>query len=193
LEFKEAWEKLGAEKKQVHGVGCVEIREAHQKAGEADAFYSRASGIPVSVVTADCVPVLLARKDGGAVAAVHAGWRGTRAHILRELWKKLSAQGERPGDWIAAIGPAIGPCCYEVSEELARDFAAEFSAVAGAVPRPRYLDLPSINAQELRAIGMADVDLLRACTLCSKNPEFFSYRRDGAGTRQWSIVLRTGV
>jgi YfiH family protein len=193
--FQARWDDLAPHKKQVHGVVCAEATAPGQHLGELDALYSRKAGIPISVVTADCVPVLLARADGGAVAAVHAGWRGTRAGILRALWDRLRSEGERPADWVAAIGPAIGPCCYEVSPDLAEDFAREFawmgSSDAGiprAVPKNRHLDLPLINAEELRKIGLGGVDLLRACTLCSKEPGFFSYRKDGSGHRQWSVI-----
>jgi YfiH family protein len=192
------WEKRKPRWKQVHGVAAAEATIAGE-CGEVDALYTFASGSPIAVVTADCVPVLLARRDGAAVAAVHAGWRGTRAGILRALWQKLSARGERPADWVAAVGPSIGPCCYEVSEELAADFARDFGWVGaagdgetGAVPRHRHLDLPAINAAELQRLGFAEVDLLRACTKCSVNAEggskFHSYRREGGGTRQFSMI-----
>src|SRR5277367_6775607 len=109
-EFTANWDDLLPKKKQVHGIACAEIFKPAQELGEVDAVFSRVPGILVTVMTADCVPVLLSRKDGKAVASVHAGWRGTRAGIVRELWKELRAQGEKPADWVAAIGPAIGPC-----------------------------------------------------------------------------------
>lgn len=186
------WNAKRAAWKQVHGAAFAEVRESGQACGEVDALWTRKPGLPIAVVTADCVPVLLARRDGGAVAAVHAGWRGTRARILRRLFEGLAAAGEAPGDWVAAIGPAIGPCCYEVSEDLARDFAAQFAEVGGAVPRRRHLDLPAINRAELRSIGLFDVEVIRACTRCSMDgdgkPLFHSYRREGGGTRQYSVI-----
>lgn len=178
--------------KQVHGVAVAEVLEAGQGCGEVDALWTRKLGLPIAVVSADCVPVLLARRDGRAVAAVHAGWRGTRARIFRALFENLIVGDEKPGDWIAAIGPAIGPCCYEVSEELARDFASSFSSFSGAVPSHRRLDLPAINAAELQAIGLCEVELNRACTRClldaSGRPLYHSYRREGGGTRQYSMI-----
>lgn len=178
--------------KQVHGVAIAEVVEPGQSCGEVDALWTRGPGLPLAVVSADCVPVLLARRRGGAVAAVHAGWRGTRARIVRRLLECLAARGESPGDWSAAIGPAIGPCCYEVSEDLAREFAAEFADFSGAVPGHRRLDLPAINAAELRAGGLRDVELIRACTRCSADssgrPLYHSYRREGGGTRQFSMI-----
>lgn len=202
--LRELWESARPQWKQVHGIACAEVTRASQPCGEIDSLWTRASGVPIAIVTADCVPILLARRDGGAVAAIHAGWRGTRARILRALWNELAARGERPADWVAAIGPAIGPCCYEVSEELAADFEKEFAGMDGgpAVPRHRMLDLPAINRSELLAIGLREVDLIRACTRCSilasgtisggdAEPAYHSYRREGGGTRQYSMILRS--
>jgi YfiH family protein len=190
--FASTWEERRPRWRQVHGVRAVRVDATAQDCGETDALYGAVTGVPIAVMTADCVPVLLARKDGAKVAAVHAGWRGTRARILGALWDMLRAEGEKPADWVAAVGPAIGPCCYEVSEELAADFAREFPA--GAVPAHRRVDLPAINAGELGRLGLGGVDLLRACTRCATTadgaPRFFSYRREGGGTRQWSVVAR---
>jgi YfiH family protein len=188
----QGWEKVRPQWKQVHGVAIAQVSVAGQLCGEVDALWTRSAELPIAVFTADCVPVLLARKDGQMVAAVHAGWRGTRAHILRALWKDLSAQGESPSEWVAAIGPAIGPCCYEVSEEIASDFEREFSGLGEkvAVPRHRILDLPEINSRELSQIGVGKVEILRFCTRCDEG--FHSYRREGGGTRQYSAISRSG-
>jgi polyphenol oxidase len=188
--FREGFDERQPRKKQVHGVAIAEVERFAQELGEVDALWSRASGIPVSVVTADCVPILMARRDGRAVCAIHAGWRGTRAGIVVEAWRALGAEGQKPADWVAAIGPSIGPCCYEVSAELAVEFARAFPGLSTSlvVPRARHLDLPAINAEELRALGVGEVDLIRACTRCSSAPAFFSYRRDGSGHRQWSAI-----
>ena len=188
-QFQASWNEKKAIWKQTHGIACARIETSGQACGEVDALYSMQPEIPVAVMTADCVPILMARKDGGCVAAIHAGWRGTRSHILRELWKKFANEGEKPENWLAAIGPAIGPCCYEVSEELSQDFLAEFGPFA--VPSYRHLDLPAINQAELHKIGIEKVELLRACTKClllDGEPRFHSFRREGSGTRQWSAI-----
>ena len=198
--YQAAWQENKARWKQVHGNGFAEIVGAGQDCGEVDAVYSRFSGVPVAVMTADCVPILMSRRDGGAVAAIHAGWRGTRSGIVEELWRKLRSEGENPAHWVAAIGPSIGPCCYEVSEELAADFSKTFSKLGDnlAVPSFRHLDLPAIQAETLRRLGLSEVELSRACTKCSRSlplssgqEERFllhSYRREGGGTRQFSVI-----
>lgn len=195
--FAGHWDARRPRWQQVHGTACARVRVPAQACGEADALHTDVPGIPISVMTADCVPILLARGARGAdparVAAAHAGWRGTQARLLRALWAELAALGERPSEWVAAVGPAIGPCCYEVSPEIAEAFARGFAWMGpgAAVPRPRHLDLPAINAAELGAIGIGTVDVLRACTRCSAvsdDPTFHSYRREGGGTRQYSVI-----
>lgn len=190
--LKNSWESSRPKWKQVHGVALAEVQSSQQECGEVDALWTQQPGIPIAVATADCVPILLAEKTGKAVAAIHAGWRGVRARILRVFWEKLKNQGETPQDWVAAIGPAIGPCCYQVSEELAEDFSKEFSSFGKdlAVPRFRILDLPAIQKAELEDLGIGKVDLIRACTLCSTNPRWNSFRRDQGKARQYSVVRK---
>lgn len=192
--FANRWDELRPRIKQVHGIAVVEARAPGETLGEADAIWTREPGLAVGVMTADCVPVLLWRADGRAVGAVHAGWRGTKARILRAFFETLARQGERPSDWQAAIGPAIGPCCYEVNEELAAEFARDFGP--SAVPKPRHLDLQTTNEAELRGLGVKQIEVVRSCTKCtlgsSGAPVFHSYRREGGGTRpithQWSVI-----
>lgn len=190
------WLSLKPTWRQVHETASREVVMAGQELGDTDALFTFEVGLPIAATHADCVPILLARRDGGTVAAVHAGWRGTRSRILRALFTELALRGEKPSNWVAAVGPAIGPCCYEVSEELASDFAREFASHGPglAVPRHRILDLPAINAAELRGIGLAEVELLRACTRCAVDAEgaplFNSYRREGKSSRQFSAILR---
>jgi YfiH family protein len=190
------WESKSPVWNQSHGVRSVELVRPKQECGDCDALFTFQKGLPVAVRTADCVPILLARRAGGAVAAVHAGWRGTRGRIVQELLRTLALRGERPEDWVAAVGPAIGPCCYEVSQELARDFARAFPRYGLETSRPsdRYLDLPAINEGQLREAGIGDVQLLRACTRCAglpASPLFHSFRREGKGYRQFSTMLIT--
>lgn len=191
----EPWETR-AYCKQVHGAVVREARGPNANAGEADGLFSADAGVAIGVITADCVPILAIERDGGAVAALHAGWRGSRAGIALELGRALRAAGHAPQRWVAAVGPAIGPCCYEVSAEIASGFVREFPA-APVVPRadrPRYLDLAALNAWQLREAGFGDVEVLRRCTRCSRGPDgewlYHSYRREGAGTRQWSSAAR---
>lgn len=198
----ETWENKRPWWKQVHKADSAEVTHSGQQCGEVDALYTSGRNIPIAVMTADCVPILLCRRDGAMAAAVHSGWRGTQARILEALWARLGARGEKPAEWIAAIGPSIGPCCYEVSEEIANAFRRDFPDVA--VPRHRHLDLTAANRSILEKLEIPEIDTVGSCTYCTgeggrsagdktppERPLFFSYRREGGGTRQWSVIQLT--
>ena len=193
--LQSAWE-LRPEKRQVHGTRSVHITGARQAAGEADAFYTAARGIPVSVITADCVPLLMARRDGGMAAALHAGWRGLYGGIIGRFWHELRERGERPAGWVAAIGPTICAQCYEVSEELAQDFVRHYAALpAGAVvPSHRHLDLRAVAQYELERAGLAAFEHVGGCTCCARDADgsltFRSYRRGDRNSQQHAGLLR---
>jgi hypothetical protein len=124
------------------------------------------------VLTADCLPVALG--CGGAVAAVHAGWRGLAAGVLEEGVRAVQELGGAE-EIIAIIGPGAGPCCYEVGEDV---HAAFCGAHRVASPPARNIDLKAIARDRLLAIGIIEVKDLAACTICDER--FFSYRREGA-------------
>lgn len=101
------------------------------EAPKADAVITCTPGLLLGVQTADCVPILLADSKQRAVAAIHAGWRGTLARIVVKVLGRMRMEfGTRPGDVTAALGPAIGRCCYEVGPEVAQAFAAQFPSAA---------------------------------------------------------------
>ncbi|MBS1962369.1 MAG: polyphenol oxidase family protein [Bdellovibrionales bacterium] len=189
------WVELRPEWNQVAGTEIANVVRRNQACGDVDGFFTKTTN-PIGVRAADCVPILLARKDGGMVAALHAGWRGTKAKITEKLAKTLLAQGEDLSQWVAAIGPAIGACCYEVGEDLIEDFVKTFPEIEPDMisPTHRKLDLSAINQFELERLGFGQVDWIPECTYCSmdksKGAHFHSYRREGSGTRQWSIIAR---
>jgi len=156
--------------KQIHS-GIVLLGEQIGCAGEGDALVTAVAGVPVSVRTADCYPILLADARNHAVAAVHAGWRGTAARIaLRALEEMHRLYGTEAADVCAAIGPGIGACCYEVGADVARQFGMQ---QAGRI------DLAAINRRQLLDAGVAEprIDVLGGCTKCDSRL-FHSYRRD---------------
>jgi YfiH family protein len=113
---------------QVHGNAVVTVGRDWTPAGarpEADALVSNNPAVALTVRAADCVPLLMGDRRTGAVAAVHAGWRGTAAGVAPAALRAMEREfGTRPADIVAAIGPSIGPCCYEVGTELVDAFAA---------------------------------------------------------------------
>ncbi len=142
------------------------------RAGKGDALITDAMGLVVSIRTADCLPILLADPKHRAVAAVHAGWRGTAAEIVRHTIDKMRHDFDTSAaDLFAAIGPGIGGCCYHVGEEVARRFGLH---AAGKI------DLAAINRELLMTSGVpaSQIDTLPACTMCD-GERWWSYRREG--------------
>lgn len=178
-----------ARPRQVHGIAVAEARDCLDPGGApaADTVVSTTPGLPVGVVTADCVPVLLASPGGAAVAAIHAGWRGLAQGVIEAGVAALSRRAEvDPSRLVAGIGPHVGPCCYEVDEpvldELARG-AAEAVDAAQRACRPGHamLDLGALARAALSRAGLGAAAVggaAVACTCCDARG-FPSYRRDG--------------
>jgi YfiH family protein len=158
---------------QVHGtrVHVVLADARDETAGEreeADGQATALAGVGVMVLSADCVPVALSAP--GAVAIVHAGWRGLAAGVLEQGVRTLRELAGA-GTVSAAVGPCAGACCYEVGPEVAARFDAEHRD-------GRLLDLRGIARERLLAAGVRDARDARACTICDER--FFSHRREGA-------------
>jgi hypothetical protein len=157
---------------QVHGSRVVLADGVPGQAPvQADGQATATRGVAATVMVADCLPVALAGE--GAVAMVHAGWRGLAAGIIGEGVARLRELGAR-GPLSAAIGPGAGPCCYEVGDEVHAAFAKHGSAVR----RGRNLDLKAIAARELDRAGVQVIHDVGLCTLCSDPSLLFSHRRD---------------
>jgi YfiH family protein len=169
---------------QVHSAVCVDACGRAGRVGEGDALLSDTPGLLVGVRTADCVPILLADETHRAVAAVHAGWRGTVQRIAAHAVEALRARfGTAPAELHAAIGPGIGPCCFEVGPEVAAEFG-----MAGRVK----IDLAAINRTQLIEAGVPPERIYsaRLCTMCLPE-EFHSFRRDRE--RAGRMISRIGV
>ncbi len=171
--------------RQVHGAGvhrvvdpCADDRFAEGLTGrpEADAMVTLAPERPVMVLGADCLPVILWRRDRAGVAAAHAGWRGLVGGVLEAT---LDALGE-PACVGVAIGPGIGPCCYPVSPEVRDSFAKRFG---DAVVVGDAVELAAAARSALVGAGVpaTAIHVQGSCTSCE--PErFYSHRRDGAAS-----------
>ena len=177
---------------QVHSDVCLYAAEAAARLGPGDALITDVPGIGLGVRTADCVPILLVDTRRRAVAAIHAGWRGTAEGISRKTVQALRGRfGSNPADLLAAIGPAIGPCCYRVGEEVAILFREWFPERAD-LDRPAHIDLADANRRQLLSAGVPEGRISAAglCTFCS-GTEFHSWRREPHGTsRMLNIVSR---
>ena len=168
---------------QVHSGTVLDIDDtsAASEPVEGDAVITSIPGIMLGILTADCVPILIADADGRAVGAAHAGWRGTAARIAETAVLRLIEKFQiEPQKLTAAIGPHIGPCCYEIGEEV----ASEISDDSAILRRPEWskphLDLAGANRRQLLRAGIpeAQIEVSSLCTKCREDL-FHSYRRDG--------------
>jgi YfiH family protein len=168
--------------KQIHSATFVAASGRPGVLGQGDALLEDTAGSVVAVKTADCIPVLLIDDRHRAVAAIHAGWRGTAARIVLAAIEGMRARfGTLPGDLHAAIGPGIGNCCYDVGPEVAEQFGRQGRA---------HIDLPEANRRQLLDAGVTP-ERIYASNLCTKcrPEEFHSFRRDQeAAGRMYSYV-----
>ena len=173
---------------QVHGAQVAQAAGCLGAAApRADAVVSALPGVPVGVVTADCVPILVAAEGGRVVAAIHAGWRGLACGVIAAAIEALRAESEGAPRLVAAIGPHIGACCYEVDEPVLEALAPAFGgdlavALRPARPGHAWLDLGRLTHTALLRAGLAPDalgQLAGACTRCDP-VRFHSYRREGA-------------
>jgi polyphenol oxidase len=177
---------------QVHGVRIAELDAAATGAApvaaDADGAVTRVPGRICSILTADCLPVLLAAESGDAVAAAHAGWRGLAGGVIEAA---VSALGVGPGMLLAWLGPAIGPAHFEVGPEV-REALLRHDREAGAAFTPndrgRFMaDLPELARRRLKRLGVTRIFGGGECTH-SQRDRYFSHRRDGQTGRQASLI-----
>lgn len=167
---------------QVHGIAV-----AAGQGGCADASVAFGPGTVCTVMTADCLPLLLCDRAGTVVAAVHAGWRGLLAGVIEAAVSRLHVPG---AELLAWLGPAIGPLAFEVGEEVRAAFVAEDAAAAAAfqpAPGGRWLaDIYALARLRLARCGVTAVYGGELCTF--SDPRFYSYRRDGVTGRMASLI-----
>ena len=168
--------------RQVHGT-TVAI-EPGEDEPEADAAVTSAPGTVLAILTADCLPVVFAAKDGGEIAVAHAGWRGLVAGVLEATVAAMAASPERIVAW---FGPAAGPQAYEIGEEVHDAFVSRDprAATAFVATRPGHwnVDLYALAKRRLADAGVGDVHGGGLCTM-SDPARFYSHRRstsDGSG------------
>lgn len=185
---------------QVHGSNVVQVTEELVGSGaqdfantiaDTDALITDIPDVPLMLFYADCVPVLLADVETGAVGLAHAGWRGTVANIGS---KTLAAMGEAFGtksqNILVAIGPSIGACCYEV-DDFVRDQAAGYEEFFAPKGGGKYqLDLWGMNAKQLREAGVPLENIVVAGICTNDNKELFcSYRAEQGRTGRMGVCL----
>jgi YfiH family protein len=173
-----AWQRHGPEVRRASPEGILTPGTQHEP---CDGWWSDEPGQGMMLVTADCLPVAIARRDGDrpALAVLHVGWRGLLEGIVAN---GAAALGD--GTLAAAIGPGIGPCCYEVGPEVSEPFAARFG---DEVLANGHLDLWRATELALERAGVGQVERTDLCTYC--HPElFFSHRRDRGTTGRQGVI-----
>lgn len=209
--------------RQVHGVGVFAAARSAVAAGtalpEADIVLVGEPGVAGAVQVADCVPLLLADRVRGVVAAAHAGWRGLAANGPRAAIDALASTfGTRPSDIVAALGPSIGACCYEVGPDVRERFASggfgptriagwfheRRVEVAGNPPLPRvaraapqsnrwFFDGWAAARDQLLEAGVSAAHIFGAGLCTASHPTVFcSYRRDGSPSGRLAAAITCG-
>lgn len=182
---------------QVHGLRATGAQggsavNGAQVLAATDGVFTSDRGLALAVLTADCVPLAMAAPSAGAVALVHAGWRGTIGNIAAVALRAMrEGLGIEISEVRAVMGPAIGPCCYEVDEGRARAFVERYGERSGVTAGDggRHLDLFKANLLNLMREGVDEKSIHKVggCTCCEER--YFSYRRDGITGRQGAFVF----
>jgi purine-nucleoside/S-methyl-5'-thioadenosine phosphorylase / adenosine deaminase len=202
--------------KQIHSDAIHLLNAAPGDPCKGDASITNRPGLLLAVQTADCVPMLLVDPKKRAVAAIHAGWRGTLARIAAKAIGQMQMHfATNPADLLAAIGPSVGTCCYEVGTEVATQFQSQFADAPdwfdefrtgdepnpiqwlnmmppGHQPPPKnvHLDLKKANRAQLLGIGLRPQNIFVSdlCTAC--RPDLlFSYRKQGPHSARLLTVI----
>lgn len=165
---------------QIHSNTVINVTEPFSDKPKADAMVSNVPGLILSVLTADCQPVLFADREAGVIGAAHAGWRGAKDGILEATIEAMETLGADRDDITAVIGPCISQSAYEVGPEFVEEFADDNSDnlrffANGAGDRAHF-DLPAYGLSRLRAAEVGHAEWTRHCTYTDPD-RFFSYRR----------------
>jgi len=172
----------------VHGDRVEVVEGARDGAvDDTDALVTRTARLALAVVTADCVPVLMADARAGVAAAVHAGRVGAQLGVVARAVEAMLQLGARPEDISALLGPAVSGRNYEVPAEMADEVATTLpgSRTTSAAGTPA-LDLRAGIACQLKDLGVTAIDIDPRCTV--EDPALFSHRRDAPTGRLASLV-----
>ena len=173
---------------QEHGatVLAATMSTAAGPVATADAAWTTDEDLALAILTADCVPLLLADIGGSTVAAAHCGWRGTVGGVVEAAVDALPVPPQRLSAW---LGPGICGRCYEVGADVADRLEAHERAAVLIPRRSKWsLDLPSLIGHRLRRAGVRRIECSDLCTHC--DGRFFSYRRDGLTGRSATLIWR---
>ena len=165
---------------QIHSPDVVTVTEPGTDKPKADALVTATRGVALSVLSADCQPVLFADADAGVIGAAHAGWKGALGGVLESTLDAMEALGAKRENISAVIGPCISQSAYEVGPEFFEDFIAQDPAFARFFANGEngkyQFDLPALGLHRLREAGIGSAEWTRHCTYADPD-RFYSYRR----------------
>ena len=182
---------------QVHGCNVIEINsDDYRKAclqtahtnlsSDADVLYTRDQNLALVIQVADCLPILLADKNGREVAAIHAGWRGLAAGIIRHTLEKFESNS-----LTAWLGPAIGPCHYEVDNAVYDRFTSTTAFKPCGDNVHWMMSLETVAKEQLLEAGLDESDIVATSTCTYCHEDYFSYRREGQTGRFAALIWIT--
>ena len=170
---------------QVHSNKIINIDkyDINQKWKEfqlnADGFVTSKPNIMLNILTADCIALLAYDKKAKIIGAAHAGWKGTKDNISKNLIENMESLGAKKEDIVVAISPSIRGCCYEVGESVAKHFTQYPNSLVKTPKNKWHLDISVVNREQLVELGILDknIEVSPICTAC-KNKDYFSYRKE---------------
>lgn len=187
------WQKHGFGTREANPPADITLKQAHStrvynvngwhpqhREQEGDALITDNAGKAIGIRTADCVPILLLDCRRRAIAAVHAGWRGTAGELVQKTVEQMKGDfGTEPRDLYAAMGPCVRVCCYEVGPEVAQNFARWFPEWSKHEEMSRKVNLAQANRQQMEDAGIPSRHIFdcELCTACQSG-QFFSFRRE---------------
>jgi len=183
---------VDASQAQADAIAMVDERHRSTRIKNVDALLTRTPNLPLLLRYADCVPILLFDPVHRVIGVNHAGWRGTVLNIVtKTVQVMIDAFGTRPRDLVAGIAPSIGPCCYLVGDDvIARVRGAFENADSLLVSNANgaHLDLWQANAQQLRALGVEQIEIANICT-AHHTDEFYSWRAERGNTGRFGALI----
>ena len=189
----EATATISASQAQADQVATVGAAQRGAVVRDVDALLTNEPALPLLLRYADCVPILLFDPRHRAIGVAHAGWRGTTGKIAAKAAQRMfDVYGTLPRDLIACIGPSIGPCCYAVRDDVITRVRAAFDQSdellrtysEGVV----HFDLWEANAQQLRALGIDQIEIAGTCT-ADRTDDFFSWRAENGKTGRFGAII----
>jgi len=184
---------VSASQAQANRVAVVGTAQSGAIICEVDALLTNTPGVPLMLRYADCVPIFFFDPVHRAMGVAHAGWRGTVGKIATQATRTMiDVFGTRPRDLIACLAPSIGPCCYRIGEDVVAQVRAAFddadellhTQADGSV----HFDLWQANAQQLRALGVEQIEIAGICT-ADHTEDFYSWRAENAHTGRFGAII----